>query len=59
MKIGDLVKAKEYAIPLWWDKQIGIIVEQREYSPALLVQWNSSEAEYCMEHQMEMINEDR
>ena len=59
MKIGDLVKAKEYAIPLWWNKQIGIIVEQREYSPAFFVQWNSGKAEYCHSHQMEMKYEDR
>ena len=64
MKIGDLVTAKEFAIPLWWEKQIGIVVEQRFMSikkdlVAFLVQWNSGEAEYCMEHQMEVINENR
>lgn len=63
MKVGDLVTAKEYAIPLWWEKQIGIIVEQRqcygEYCAMFLVQWSSGEAEYCMGHQMEMKHEGR
>ena len=59
MKVGDLVTAKEFAIPLWWEKQIGIVLEQREHSPAFLVQWCNGKAEYCMEHQMEMKHEGR
>ena len=59
MKVGDIVTAKEYAIPLWWEKKVGIIVEQREYSPAFLVQWSSGKAEYCIGHEIEVKHEGR